>query len=187
MSLKDLVWEAHKKAETRPFVKVLFSGKINPDLYAAYLKNQHPCYEILEVCAMPHGIFNGLPEIRRAPAILADYLELRKEGDPEPTLLPVVDEYIKYILSIKDDPKKLLAHIYVRHMGDLSGGQMISKRVPGSGKMYQFGDEPEKIKEAIRTKLTDDLAEEANVAFDFAAKMFDQMMELVEFENDDKQ
>ena len=61
MSLKDLVWEAHKAAETRPFVKVLFSGKINPDLYAAYLKNQHPCYEILEVCAMAHGLFNGIP------------------------------------------------------------------------------------------------------------------------------
>ena len=106
--------------------------------------------ELLEVCAMPHGLFSGLPEIRRAPAILADYLELHKETDPEPQILPVVDEYLKYILSIKDDPKKLMAHIYVRHMGDLSGGQMIAKRVPGSGKMYQFGDNPEKIKDAIK-------------------------------------
>lgn len=180
MSLKELTWEAHKKAETQPFVKILFSGKINPKLYAAYLKNQHPIYEILEVCAMPHGLFNGLPEIRRAPAILADYMELHGD-DPEPTILPVVDKYIKYILSIKDDPKKLMAHIYVRHMGDLSGGQMIAKRVPGMGKYYQFGDEPEKIKEAIRTKLDDSLAEEAIVCFDFAAQLFAEMMDLVEF------
>jgi hypothetical protein len=44
MSLKELTHEAHKNAETQPFVKILFSGKINPKLYSAYLKNQHPCY-----------------------------------------------------------------------------------------------------------------------------------------------
>jgi hypothetical protein len=78
MSLKELTHEAHRNAETQPFVKILFSGKINPDLYAAYLKNQHPCYEILEVCAMPHGLLNNLPDMRRAPAILEDYLELER-------------------------------------------------------------------------------------------------------------
>ena len=71
-----------------------------------------------------------------------------------------------------------MAHIYVRHMGDLSGGQMIAKRVPGAGKMYQFGDEPEKIKEAIRSKLDDSMADEAKVCFDFAKRFFDEMMEI---------
>lgn len=180
MSLKELTHEQHKRAETRPFVKVLFSGNVNPKLYATYLKNQHPMYEILEVCAMPHGLFNGLPEIRRAPAILTDFLELwGTDNTEQPKMCPVVNEYIKYILSIKDDPRKLLAHIYVRHMGDLSGGQMIAKRVPGSGKYYQFGDNPDAIKEAIRTKLDDDLADEARVCFDFAAKFFDEMMDHV--------
>ncbi len=184
MSLKELVWEAHKEAETQEFVKLIFSGKINPKLYAAYLRNQHPCYEILEVCAMPHGILNGLPEnICRAPAILADYLELRVEGEAEPPLLPSVDRYIKHILSIKDDPKKLMAHIYVRHMGDLAGGQMISKRVPGSGKYYQF-KEVEALKTAIRERITDDLAEEAIVCFGFARDLFKEMMTLVEYNDE---
>jgi heme oxygenase len=182
MSLRELIWEEHKAAETRPFVKVLFSGKINPALYAEYLRNQHPIYEILEVTSMANGLLNGLPEIRRAPAIYSDYVELRGEKEEaEKPLLPVVKEYAEYILSIKDQPQRLLAHIYVRHMGDLSGGQMISKRVPGSGRYYQFGDEPEKIKEILRTKFDDSLAEEAKVAFQFAGKMFDQMMDLVEF------
>lgn len=180
MSLKELTHEQHRRAETRPFVKVLFSGVVNPKLYATYLKNQHPCYEILEVCAMPLGLLNDFPEIRRAPVILADYLELWGDDPSQPKLCPVVDEYIKYILSIKDDPKKLMAHIYVRHMGDLSGGQMIAKRVPGSGKYYQFGDDPEKIKEAIRAKLDDSMADEAKVCFDFAAKLFEQMMDIVD-------
>jgi hypothetical protein len=33
-NLKDLTWEHHKDAERQEFVKVLMSGKINPDLYA---------------------------------------------------------------------------------------------------------------------------------------------------------
>lgn len=178
MSLKELTKEAHTSAERQEFVKVLFSGSIDPELYAAYLKNQHPQYEILEVCAMPHGLLNGLPDIRRAPGILADYLELKNQTDPEPKILPVVDRYIKYILSIKDDPKKLMAHIYVRHMGDLAGGQMIAKRVPGSGKYYQFED-PETLKTAIRERLDDSMADEAKVCFQFATDFFKEMMTLV--------
>lgn len=181
MSLKELTHEQHRRAETRPFVKILFSGSVDPLLYATYLKNQHPMYEILEVCAMPHGLFTGLPEIRRAPAILADYMELWGADNPaSPKIVPVVDEYIKYILSIKHDPKKLMAHIYVRHMGDLSGGQMIAKRVPGSGKYYQFGDNPDAIKEAIRAKLDDSLADEAKVCFEFATKFFEQMADIAD-------
>jgi hypothetical protein len=64
-------------------------------------------------------------------------------------------------------------------MGDLSGGQMIAKRIPGSGKYYQFGDEPEKIKEAIRSKLDDSLADEAIICFDYAARFFEEMMSVV--------
>lgn len=178
-NLRELTKDAHTNAERSAFVKILFSGSIDPKLYATYLKNQHPMYEILEVCAMPHGLFNDIPEIRRAPAILKDFMELWPADSQEtPALCPVVDDYIKYILSIKDDPKKLMAHIYVRHMGDLSGGQMIAKRVPGSGEYYQFGDDPEKIKTAIRTKLTDDLADEARVCFDYAKRFFEEMMDV---------
>ena len=180
MSLKELTHEAHRNAETQPFVKILFSGKINPDLYAAYLKNQHPCYEILEVCAMPHGLMNGLPDMRRAPAILADYLELHGESKEEPKILEATERYIKYILSIKDEPQKLMAHLYVRHMGDLAGGQMIAKRVPGSGKYYQF-ENPDALKAAIREKLDDSMADEAKVCFKYAEELFKDMMTLVEF------
>jgi heme oxygenase len=162
MSLKELTHEAHKKAETQPFVKILFSGSIDPKLYAIYLKNQHPQYEILEACAMAQGLLTGLPDIRRAPAILEDYLELHGETELEPKTLPIVKRYMDYILSIKDEPQRLMAHLYVRHMGDLAGGQMIAKRVPGAGKYYQFKD-PDSLKTAIRERLSDDMVDEAIV------------------------
>lgn len=178
MSLKELTAEKHKAAERQEFVKILFSGNINPEFYATFLANQHPIYEILEVNAMLHRLVMGMPDIRRAPAINADFLELWPDKNRNPIILPVVDRYIKHILNLSaKDPNKLMAHIYVRHMGDLSGGQMIAKRVPGSGKFYQFED-PEALKTAIRGKIDDSLAEEANVCFDFAIKMFDELMSL---------
>lgn len=182
-NLRELTKEAHITAERQEFVKILFSGKINPKLYATYLKNQHPTYEILEVCAMPLQLLHGLPDIRRAPSILADFQELWNTEDGDPQILPATDRYIKYILSIKNDPKKLMAHIYVRHMGDLAGGQMIAKKVPGSGRYYQFAD-PESLKAAIRERISDDMADEAKVCFGFAADLFKEMMELVEFTDD---
>jgi heme oxygenase len=181
MSLRELTKDAHTNAERQEFVKILFSGKINPKLYATFLKNQHPCYELLEVCAMPLQILHGLPDVCRAPAILADFMELwDDEKDGDPTILPTVDKYLKHILSIKDDPKKLMAHIYVRHMGDLAGGQMIAAKVPGSGRMYKF-ENPEVLKMAIRERISDDMADEAKVCFEFATQMFKEMLDLVEF------
>jgi heme oxygenase len=182
-NLRELTKEAHTSAERQEFVKILFSGTINPKLYATYLKNQHPQYEILEVCAMPHGLLHGLPDIRRAPAILADFDELWDKSDGDPQILPVVNDYVKYILSIKDQPERLMAHVYVRHMGDLAGGQMIAKKVPGSGKYYQF-ENPEVLKMAIRAKIDDSMADEAIVCFDFAKRFFQEMMELVEYKDE---
>jgi heme oxygenase len=178
MSLRDLTHEAHKNAETKPFVKILFSGTIDPRLYAIFLKNQHPCYDILEAHAMSSGLLNGLTDIRRSPKINADFSELWKD-EQEPVILPVVKRYMDHIMSIKDNPKKLMAHVYVRHMGDLAGGQMIAKRVPGSGTMYQFED-PEGLKTAIRQRISDDMAEEAIICFGFAAELFEEMMSLVD-------
>ena len=184
MSLKELTHEAHKNAETQPFVKILFSGKINPKLYATYLKNQHPMYELLEVCAMPHGLLSDMPDIRRAQYILSDFNELwNQEEDGEDEVLPVVKRYMEHIMSIRNDPQKLMAHIYVRHMGDLAGGQMIAKRIPGQGRMYKFED-PEALKGAIRAKINDDMADEAKLCFKFATEFFQEMMDHVEFEDD---
>jgi len=182
-NLRELTKDAHTNAERQEFVKILFSGTINPKLYATYLKNQHPCYEILEVCCMPKLVLHGLPDIRRAPAILQDFQELWTDADGEPEILPVVKQYMDHIMSIKDDPKKLMAHVYVRHMGDLAGGQMIAKKVPGAGRMYQFQD-PDALKAAIRERISDDMADEAKICFEFATQLFKEMMELVEYKDE---
>ena len=180
MTLKELTHEQHRTAETQPFVKVLFSGKIDAKIYATYLFNQHRMYDILEACAMMHGLLNDYPTIRRSLNIFADFEELWDDKNTRPSILPSTDRYIKYVISIKDDPKKLLAHLYVRHFGDLSGGQMIAKRVPGSGKYYQFDGDPDQIKNILRAKLDDSLADEARVCFQYATEFFQDMMSVVD-------
>jgi heme oxygenase (biliverdin-producing, ferredoxin) len=180
-NLKELTKENHTNAERQEFVKILFSGTINSDLYATFLYNQFPMYELLEVCAMPHGILNDIPEICRHKNIRKDFEELWGEREEKPQMCPVVQKYIAYIMSIRDDPKKLMAHIYVRHMGDLAGGQMIAKRVPGKGLFYQFDGDQEELKNKIRAKLDDSMADEAKVCFEFATQFFKEMMDFVEW------
>jgi heme oxygenase len=63
-------------------------------------------------------------------------------------------------------------------MGDLSGGQMIAKKVPGEGRMYKFDGDTTAIKEAIRNHTNDDMADEAKYVFESATNLFKELMEL---------
>ena len=57
-------------------------------------------------------------------------------------------------------------------MGDLHGGQIIKKQVAhiSSGKFYDFND-ADALKIQIRQELTDDLGDEARLAFEYAIRM----------------
>ncbi len=180
-NLKDLTKEAHTNAERQGFVKVLMSGKINPQFYAAYLWNQHKKYDLLEAMAAVNGIWAEIPfPIHRKMKIEQDFLELWEDKENPPPIVPSTHEYIDHMRPIMHDRDKIMAHIYTLHMGDLSGGQMIRKKVPGEGRMYEFDtDVPLKeIKDTIRNKTSDDMVEEAQFAFESATKVFQEMMEL---------
>ena len=177
MSLRELTAEKHHDAERTEFVKELLGGSITEERYATFLFNLHPIYHVLESFAMINGSMDGLDDLCRANSIYQDYLELWKDTKP-PELCPTVDQYLKYIKDeLAPNPDRLFAHIYVRHMGDLAGGQMIAKRVPGSGTMYKF-ENGEELKNKIRSKLNDTMGDEANVAFDFAIGLMKDMNEL---------
>lgn len=178
-SLKELTWEAHKNAERQAFVMDIFKGRVDEKLYAEFLYNQHAIYDTLEATAMMHGLFNDIQTIRRAPSILEDFNELWGNNAP-PELKPSTQEYMKHIFSIQDDKDKIMSHVYVRHMGDLSGGQILKKKVPGSGKLYQFEGDVKELKEKIRAKCNDGMAEEAKVCFEYATRLFKEMHDEVE-------
>lgn len=178
-NLKELTWEHHKNAERQQFVKHLMGGSIDPRLYATYLWNQFPCYEVLEVMARAQGLLDDFPHIMRSKSILADFRELWPQDEKPPEHTMATKKYLAHMKTIMNDADKLMAHVYVRHMGDLSGGQMIKKRIPGKGTFYDFEGDIKETKESIRAKTNDSMANEAKICFDYATELFKDMMQYV--------
>jgi hypothetical protein len=63
-------------------------------------------------------------------------------------------------------------------MGDMYGGKVIAKRVPGTGRCYQFEDRPALIK-SFDARLHMGLLDEALGAFDLAVDFFHELQQEV--------
>ena len=186
LDIKELTMEHHKNAERQEFVRILMSGQIDEKLYATYLYNQLQCYSVLEKYGLHNSLFRDTPGLLRAEYIHYDYRHLWTDIGAPPEITQSTKDYITHIESIQDEAMKLYAHIYVRHMGDLSGGQMIMKKTPGPNRYYKFkhkevGDYKRIIKETINTYLNvyeHSVVPEAKFCFESATKLFKEMKEL---------
>ena len=173
--LREFTNLKHREVEQTKFVQYLLSGNITKKGYVSFLFEFRTIYEVIARLNQNHGYLKGLEGIERAEAIHDDLFELN-----DGYFRPLLSSSIKYLdhlneLSKNKSKKHLLfAHVYVRHMGDLYGGKLIARLVPGSGRMYAFDDRPRLIK-AFNEKLTMDLADEANLAFDYYISIFDEL------------
>lgn len=173
MSLKEITQDLHREAETTKFAKELLSGKIGGKKYVNYLYNMLAIYDPIEWYAGRNGFFAKMPGLPRLKAIYADFMELDDGGYLY--LTPSTIDYVKYLHDLGNDPERkhlIKAHLYVRHMGDLNGGQIIKKQVAhlSAGKFYDF-ENPDQLKVQIREELTDDLGPEARVAFEYVIRI----------------
>ena len=162
MSLKDLTHKNHTRAEAHPFTTRLVSGELSEEVYADYLYNQLPAYHRLETLCEQRGLLKNIETIKRSQAILDDFNQLTPTY-PISKIYPATIKYVDYLENLTN--QQLLAHLYVRHMGDMYGGQMIKTKIPGNGSMYDFSDRKQLIQN-LREKLSDDLATEANFCFE---------------------
>ena len=186
LDIKELTWEHHKNAERQDFVRLLMSGQIDEKLYATYLYNQLQCYSVLEKYGLHNSLFRDTPGLLRAEHIHYDYRHLWTDIGAPPQITDSTKQYMKHIESIQDEAMKLYAHIYVRHMGDLSGGQMIMRKTPGPNRYYKFKDKQvgeyrRIVKETINTYLNvyeHSVVPEAIYCFESATKLFKEMKEL---------
>jgi heme oxygenase len=167
MSLKELTKEKHTEAERTPFMNATIKGQIPKEIWADYTYNKMLWYGAIETKARAEGLLDDLPGIDRAYTLYQDAKEMT--GGDFPKFRQESADYHRYILDL---PKGLVAaHLYVWHMGDLFGGQMIKKIVNYvPHRNLEFKD-VDGLKEKIRSKLSDDLGEEANKAFDWAIKI----------------
>ena len=169
MSLKDLTSAKHAEAESTPFMKAVFAKTLPFDLWVDWTYQKWLFYGAIEGAAGANRLLGDLPDLRRAFYLFMDYNEMnveRKKHD----FRPIAIDYYKYLISIANDPNKIMAHLYTWHMGDMFGGQMIKKIVPGAHRNLEFEDAKTLITN-IRAKLDDSMGDEANVAFDWAIRM----------------
>jgi len=183
LDIKELTMQHHKDAERQAFVRILMSGNIDEKLYATYLYNQLQCYSVLEKYGLHNSLFRDTPGLLRTEHILYDFNSFKIDT---PEITQSTKDYIAHIESIQDEAMKLYAHIYVRHLGDLSGGQMIMRKTPGPNRYYKFkhqevGDYKRIVRETINSYLNvyeHSVLPEATFCFESATKLFKEMKEL---------
>lgn len=166
MSLKDLTKAKHTEAEHTPFMKAIFNGQMPEPIWADYTYNKMLWYGAIEAKAISEGLLDDMPEIARAYYLWQDANEMLPNGFPR--FKQAAIDYQNYIFHLPAG--KVVAHLYTWHMGDLFGGQMIKKMLPGPHRNLEFTN-ADALKAAMYSKLDDSLAEEANIAFNWAIRI----------------
>lgn len=199
--LKTETRALHTAAERSSFMGVLLRGRMERPAYCALLRNLHAIYAALEPAIARHASHPLIAPVH-APALfrtvaLASDLEVLHgvEWADELVLQPAAVAYVARLCEVDAmQPGLLLAHAYVRYLGDLSGGQMLRRIVAQSAVLagergvafYDFGDATatRELTHAFRAGLasvspdeaqTGALLDEAKLAFGLHQRLFDEL------------
>lgn len=190
MSLQSATSAAHQNTERTEFAREMMSGNMSEEKYKTFLWNIYLTYDLLEDVAASMGAFGpmdpSMPEddlpldgLKQADDILADFKELGGDVDNPPATVQATEDYRNHIIKdIQHDKQKLITHIYVNHMRDLTDGPSLMKKIPGSGKMYQFADmghSIEEMKNLLERRVSESDSIEANIAYGFRTKQFEEL------------
>ncbi len=156
--LKQATRELHLQAERSGVMVDLLRGRIGREDYAHLLRNLHAIYAALEAGLDRHDDDANvkqlwLPALRRLPALEHD-LDLLHATPwrSAHALAPAASSYVERLNELAQaEPQLLLAHAYVRYLGDLHGGQMLAQLIQRSLQIdglagtafYRFGEASE--------------------------------------------
>jgi hypothetical protein len=169
MSLKEATKEKHAAAEGTKFMKAVFDKTLPMILWEDFTYQKSIWYRAIEERAKQAGLLDNLPGIERSALIIEDYTEMMKGKFTYNTPKEISKDYAIYLRGLTE-PKQIMAHLYTWHMGDMFGGQMIKKIVEAPHRHLEFENARE-LMGTVRGMLTDDMADEANVAFDWAIRI----------------
>lgn len=157
---------AHRAAEGETFVTKLMGGELNARAYQALLEQYAHIYPALEAAVAkvetdPQVAAFHHPGLARTEAITRDLDALAGSDRGAPHAVPATLALVEHIssgLSVE----RLLAHHYLRYLGDLSGGLAIGKLVarhygiaPEALNMWRFDgiEKPKLFKDHYRATL----------------------------------
>ncbi len=199
--LKAATAEEHRRVERSGVMVTLLRGRIERVAYLALLRNLHAIYAALEPALLRHAASAVvgpvvMPELFRTEALERDLQTLHHDADPPAgALRPATAAYVARLHELDAKrPELLVAHAYVRYLGDLSGGQQL-RRIVGQAlglagaagtRFYDFGDSARVSALALRFRAAleevgarahdaDAIVAEAESAFGRHRQLFEQL------------
>ncbi len=147
----------HADVERSAFMRSLLRGQMERAIYCLLLRNLHALYTSLETAletCRNHAVIAPLhePRLFRTAALARDLDHLHGPGWASAIALqPACQAYLVHLQTLcAGQPELLVAHAYVRYLGDLSGGQQLKRIVARSlvlpaglagTAFYDFGDD----------------------------------------------
>lgn len=124
--------EAHRAAERSPLLRRLLRRELSREEYASYLAALARVYRALEEGLRRHRELPALaplvwPALWRSEALSGDLAALLGAGwEARIAEDRAADAYVARLEGlVAEEPTLLVAHVYTRYLGDLSGGQIL--------------------------------------------------------------
>jgi heme oxygenase len=191
--LREATREEHTAAETRGFITRLMGGELEEGDYWRLMAQYLPVYEALEQSIAAAAEVDPLAaafhdtRLGRVAAIRLDIAARFGEDVEIDPPLPVTERYARRIREAT--VPQLLAHHYLRYLGDLSGGQAIGALVARHYQvpreqlaMWDFSDidKPKRVKDEYRARLDgitdpevrDEFLAETKLGYELAGELF---------------
>ncbi|KAI8990028.1 heme oxygenase-domain-containing protein [Pilobolus umbonatus] len=152
MAMREGTKVIHRAAETSVFTRRFMKGDITADEYGLYINSLYFVYKYMEELLeqyKEHPVVKLIyfpHELNRQESLKQDMAYFYgEEAVPrlvDPATMP--SSVKKYVETMKEaclkNPALLIAHSYTRYLGDLSGGQMLAKRLKKSVLKLEEGD-----------------------------------------------
>ncbi|MEM8613139.1 MAG: heme oxygenase (biliverdin-producing) [Cyanobacteria bacterium P01_H01_bin.105] len=194
LSLREGTQRSHTLAENTAYMKCFLKGIVEKEPFRQLMANLYFVYNALEEAIRrhaQHAVVGAMyfPSLERVAQLEKDLFfyygaNWRNEITPSPSGL----RYVEHVQVLADQkPALLVAHAYVRYMGDLSGGQGLKTVVKSALELtdgqgtafYEFDDIPTvearrafkgQYRDALNSlpiseSLAQEIVDEANLAF----------------------